>query len=333
MMSFGVVSRATAVAAALLGISVLSSTEGCGPGDTRYYCDNAGCYNCDGYGCRPVTPPSPQACTGDTSCPQGQVCTVTGCETVCQADADCPQGTVCKQNLCVAPTGNPPDKQQCTTKSDCGASEECVNNTCQACGGTNGPCSCTQASDCGSNQVCSGGLCEDKTNVCQYSSECGQGRVCADGQCLTDCSQGQTCPNGASCQKGVCEPVSGNQCQSNADCSGGTPKCVDGSCVPACTADADCGGNGLYCDQGACVVDNRPKPNCTTQAECSSNQQCLGGYCRYTCSGDQECKLIDARIGYCAKDGTCRDAQEANADCLQSSDCTQGQVCISNQCK
>ena len=43
---------------ALAGMGSSWLAEGCGPGDTRYYCDNTGCYNCDGYGCHPVTPPS-----------------------------------------------------------------------------------------------------------------------------------------------------------------------------------------------------------------------------------------------------------------------------------
>jgi Cys-rich repeat protein len=338
MTSFGLLTRVTVAAAALAGIGVMASAEGCGPGDTRYYCDSSGCYNCDGYGCHPVNPPNPTTCTGDKSCLQNQICTTKGCATICKADTDCAQGQTCQNGLCSAPTVTPGDPLQCTTKADCSAGEECVGNKCQACGGTNGPCSCGTNADCSGGQVCAGGLCTDPSNACKYSSECGQGKVCADGECLVDCSQGQACPQGMSCSsKGVCEP-SGNQCTSDAQCSGGTPKCVQGQCAAACDPNNPVGPsacpNGEYCDQGACVPDTRPSPNCGgTGQQCLANQQCVDGFCRYSCTTDQECKLIDARIGYCAADQTCRDAQEANPQCLSSSDCPSGQSCISNQCK
>ena len=80
-------SRFSAMAlAAVTGVIVWSS--GCGSGDERYYCDNTGCYSCDGYGCRNVNPPSNSPCTGNTSCPSGSVCTDTGCVQTCSADSD-----------------------------------------------------------------------------------------------------------------------------------------------------------------------------------------------------------------------------------------------------
>src|ERR1700690_3490084 len=121
MTSFALLTRTTIALAAVVGIGVTASAEGCGPGDTRYYCDASGCYNCDGYGCHPVTPPSNQKCTGDKSCTQNQICTDQGCETICKADADCPQGDVCTSGLCVAPGTNPGKPTQCTTKTDCTA--------------------------------------------------------------------------------------------------------------------------------------------------------------------------------------------------------------------
>src|SRR4029077_9430481 len=112
---------------AVVGLSGLM--EGCGPGDTRYYCDNTGCYNCDGYGCHPVSPPPNQQCTGQSQCATNQICTTTGCESVCKADTDCPTGDVCKNNVCVAPSSTtPPVKVVCTTNSDCPTGDECVGS-------------------------------------------------------------------------------------------------------------------------------------------------------------------------------------------------------------
>jgi hypothetical protein len=110
---------------------------------------------------------------------------------------------------------------------------------------------------------------------------------------------------------------------------------VSGACVPSCNVDKDCA-TGNYCDQGACVIDTRPQPNCTDDSQCTAGggmQKCVGGYCKYTCTTDKTCELIDSRIGTCAKDGVCRTAAEANPQCTQQSDCPKGQDCIGNTCK
>ncbi len=299
---------------ALAGMGVAVLAEGCGPGDTRYYCDSSGCYNCDGYGCHPVAPPPNPTCTGNSQCGAGEICTSVGCVAQCKADTDCAQGDVCKSGLCVAPsTTITPTPVVCAKDSDCKSGQTCVGT------GT-------------------GAKCVDSSNACQYSSQCGAGKVCANGECLPDCSQsGQTCPTGTTCTKGVCEPDS-NQCTTDAQCSGSTPKCENGQCVPGCVANnptASCGA-GYVCENGGCVLDTSPQPNCGNG--CASNQVCLDGFCRYSCNTpdgnlSQQCQLIDNRIGYCAKDSTCRDAQEAAAQCLEASQCASGQSCISNTCQ
>lgn len=316
MTSFALLTRTAMALSAFVGIGVVASAEGCGPGDTRYYCDSSGCYNCDGYGCHPVAPPTNTKCTGDKACATNQICTDTGCVAVCKADTDCPQGDVCKANQCVAPNGNPGNLVKCTSDKDCAAGEACVGSGATA-------------------------YCTAQSNACQYSSQCGQGKVCANGECLADCSQNASiCSAGTTCVKGVCEP-NANQCTSDAQCSGSTPKCSEGSCVAACDPNAATSScpTGEYCNDGACVTDNRPQPNCGNGgATCAANQTCLDGFCRYTCNTpngelSQDCEHIDTRIGYCAKDSTCRDVQEAQAQCLESSDCTGGKICISNTCQ
>jgi len=317
-MSFSAMNSIRFVAlSAIAGMGVAVLAEGCGPGDTRYYCDDTGCYSCDGYGCHNVPAPTPIACTGDSQCSTNQICTSQGCTSKCSADTDCAQGDVCKSGLCVAPTtSTTPTPVACTKDSDCTNGQKCVGSGAAA-------------------------MCEDPSDVCQYSSECGAGKVCADGECLVDCSaQGSTCPSGTTCEKGVCEP-NANQCTSDAQCSGSTPKCEQGQCVAACDSSnptSSCS-SGYVCENGACVLDTQPAPNCGTNgAQCAANQECLDGFCRYTCTTpngqlSQSCEEIDTRIGYCAKDGTCRDSAEAQAQCLEASDCPSGQSCISNTCQ
>jgi hypothetical protein len=331
-------SRPFAVVTTVGAIGAIAWTQGgCGGPDTRYYCDDTGCYTCDGFGCTTVAPPAPQSCSGDLSCPAGDICTDKGCASQCQADADCPKGTVCDAggHVCRAPGTTPGNTKQCTTTKDCGAGAACEGGKCQACGGTNGPCPCASTADCATpGDVCSAGYCTAASNTCKYSSECGSGKVCADGQCTGDCGANPSaCQSGQICVKGACEadPSVKPQCQNDTQCSGATPKCVAGACTAQCTTDSQCPG-GDYCNQGACVVDKRPKPVCASAAECGANQQCLQGYCKYTCKSDGECKLIDARIGYCGKDNVCRTLQEAQAQCTQSSECSGGKSCVANQC-
>lgn len=323
------------LAFATLGIALTS--QGCGPNGARYFCDQTGCYECDGYGCTQVKPPTKQNCTGDAQCPSGQICTSNGCTAQCKIDGDCPKGTICKNGLCAAPTEDPGTQKQCTTTADCKGGY-CKNNQCIACGdGKSGPCPCTpQGKECAQNEVCSAGFCTSNP-ICKYSSECGDGKVCADGQCLTDCGSGQACANGFVCQQGLCkqDPNAGKTCAKNADCAM-TEVCVGGKCATSCTGTGQgtCA-QGLVCNQGACVPNLGPIGECgnggTTM--CNANQQCIGGYCKYTCSSDQECKLIDTRIGYCGKDMVCRTATEAHPECTLSSECTGGKLCVANACK
>lgn len=324
------------VAFGVLGALGALAWTGCGPGsETRYYCDGSGCFTCDAYGCSTVTPPAKQSCTGSSSCPEGSVCTASGCTVTCKDNSACPQGEVCQSGLCSAPQTTPGTAVECTTKKDCGDGKACVSGSCEACGGTAGPCPCTAATDCSTGQQCVAGSCTDPQNVCKFSSECGDGKVCADGQCLASC-EAAPCADGFTCDNGACKPKPTTGCTTNADCSGATPQCAAGSCVKACTADAECGA-GNYCNQGACAVDTRPKPNCTEDAQCGGTaatpKKCLGGFCKYTCTTDDYCRTIDSRIGYCAKDGVCRNFAEASAQCVASTDCDAGKSCVDNACK
>lgn len=267
-------------------------------------------------------------CSDETSAGYSSYCDSTGCYSCdgygctqtspppssgssCTTDANCPTGNVCNAGVC-APASTP--------VADAGTSSPDAD-TKPTCGGDLGPCACKVSADCkDSGQVCVAGSCTNASNACRYSSECGTGKICADGQCLTSCTT--TCTDGYTCTKGVCAP--------------NAPTCDAGNCAPSCAKDTDCGA-GNYCNQGACVVDTRPQPNCTTDAQCGGTsgtpKKCLGGFCKYTCDTDAYCRTIDSRIGYCAADKVCRSSEEANAQCKASSDCTNGKTCVDNTCK
>jgi Cys-rich repeat protein len=181
------------------------------------------------------------------------------------------------------------------------------------------------------------GACVAGPDVCKYSSDCAEGKVCVNGQCVPECTSDAQCAQGFVCTKGACvAQPSNNGCTTDKDCPQSAPKCVGGACAASCTTDANCP-QGDWCDQGACVLDVRPKPNCTSDGDCVNGsgpvRACIAGYCKYDCTTDADCRIIDARIGYCGIDHVCRTFSEAHPQCTQQSDCPQGQDCVANVCK
>ena len=320
--------------AGLAGLVWLIFTAGCGPVSERYYCDDMGCYFCDGNGCVDVASPIPASCTGNRSCTSGTVCTSAGCLSTCTASASCPQGTVCKAERCLAPKAPVPVSKDCSSFRDCSKNTTCRAETCVPCGGTSGPCPCDTGADCGVDTVCAAGLCTSSRDACKYASECAVGSTCADGQCVVSCTS--ACPSGFSCVDGVCTTVPVATCPADEPCPSIAPNCVLRQCVGSCTQDADCAA-GQFCNQGVCLSDTRPKPNCVTDQSCQGSsgptRACVAGYCKYRCVSNGTCASIDARIAYCAMDGVCRSASEANPQCTWSGDCSGGLRCIDNACR
>jgi hypothetical protein len=314
---------AGAALAGLLGFGALfvAFVPGCGGASPDYYCDSTGCYSCDAFGCSTVTPPAATKCAraGDLACVAPQVCTDQGCAAPCTSDASCDQGLVCKDGYCAAPTSTPPKALVCTLASDCGAGFDCVDGTCVA-----AP-ACTHAG-------CS----------CKYSSECGTGRVCADGLCADACNASTPCAAGYTCSdKGICVLDATPKCGAAANgvaCPSGQ-HCVDGQCATGCSDAAPClGADGKadpqqQCVAGACVPNPHPATNCNGNAQCSSTQQCIDGFCKYTCTSNTQCMSIDSRIPNCASDGVCRSDADVNAKCTAQSDCASGKSCVDGTCR
>lgn len=329
---FSALSRGATVVltSAALG-ALMWSCGGSGSG----YCDDTGCYSCDGYGCSMVSPPpvTPVKDGGGPVSETGSPAKDTGA-LACSKPSDCGIGKTCSEEQCVACGSGSAGACPCTTDGECAAGQECYEKACVTCGGTGGPCPCAKSSDCSNGDACIAGSCEPSTSICMFSNQCASGDVCDDGQCLGTCSSSApvvACPAGSTCTKGACVPSPSTACKSSTDCNSADPYCVGGVCVSACTNDSQCS-TGDYCDQGACVIDTRPQPNCTDASECLSTEQCVGGYCRYTCTTSNECALHDARIAYCSG-GICVSESEAMPQCTTQTDCPSGQDCISNQCQ
>lgn len=328
-------------AVALATLAASASLVGCA--SDNYYCDNTGCYRCDGVGCRPVTPPTRPMCTGDWDCPNG-ICTNLGCSPRCSASSPCPEGWVCRTDgICATPTENPtPNPGSCTTNAMCPGGRVCINGTCQI---STSP-ACTSSNDCSNGRVCVSGRCTEPSNTCQFNNDCGLGRVCVNSACRPVCPTGM-CPAGQVCVMNgtlsFCSEGSGGQCTADTQCPTGN-RCLNGSCLAQCTpgsATSACPTD-FYCtDDGVCAIDTRPRAFCDATHACGAGSSCVSGVCRVPCTTAQQCAMVDVSYTRCATIPNqtaitatyCLTSNEAQPACRSQNDCGNAQSCIDGQCR
>lgn len=328
--------------AGLASVLFVAALSGCA--SDNYYCDNTGCYRCDGVGCRPVQPPSRATCAGDWDCRTGQVCTSLGCATTCTMNANCPEGWQCLNGLCATPSETPVrNPGSCTTNANCPGGRVCLNGTCQ----TSTQPTCTSNTDCTNGNVCVSGRCTPPSNTCQFNNQCGLGRVCVNSECRSVCASGN-CPVGQQCvQNGTlsycADGTTTGQCTADAMCPTGN-RCFNGRCVTSCTP----GGamtmcpTDYYCtDDGVCGLDTRPRPFCDATHPCGAGSTCVSGVCRVPCSGAQQCAMVDVSYTRCStipnqtavQGNFCLTEIEFRPTCSRQADCSQGQSCIDGACR
>lgn len=318
----------------LLALSALA-VGGSGCAQDSYYCDETGCFSCDGVGCRMIPPPERPICRGDFECTDSQHCTTLGCVDECSTSADCPQGTVCTGGECIGPIEMPgTEVGACVRSQDCPDGLICRDGQCTynypfLC--TDGECACDATHACAEGYACVDGLCRAQSSVCQFNHECGADRVCLNGTCTAQCASG-TCPTGQTCSNGTCvdvPPVTGT-CTDNSGCAA-TQVCVDSTCIDACMTDAECG-TGRYCVSGVCLVDDRPHPFCDGDDDCMPGHSCRGGVCRTPCTTNETCIAFDVQFGFC-QDNLCVTSNEVTTDCHVQIDCSSGQNCLDGICR
>ena len=229
-------------------------------------------------------------------------CLTLDASTQCVLDSQCPFGSYCDQKFC---------RQGCRENGDCGVDTPCINGQCDT-----RPGACNASSYCAFGQSCnlSSFTCvdhPDRASLCQwcdpqsfFTEACPNGNSCLidtslppDVSCQIDADCGQW--PGARC---ATSPT-GEQCSTNADCSGGAT-CEGaffglGQCATRNCSRNFCGSDGCSesnpCPQGyTCntliIVSNA---GCTSNAQCASNS-CLGGgenvsqgFC--SCLSDADC--------------------------------------------
>jgi hypothetical protein len=322
----------------LTAVLALSAISLVGCKKERYYCDETGCYLCDGIGCREVDPPTRPPCVGDFECTIDTICTDVGCADKCSTDADCPEGAWCRDSpagkICIDP-GEPtpnPNPGVCTRNEECDPPDViCVDGMCQRDDSCGGECACSAENPCAEGYTCADGACRPDDEACQFDGECGAGRVCIDGGCYQSCNA-MTCAGGFMCSDNICVeiPPPVGECTSNANC-GPNEICIDSSCIPTCTVNTDCA-SGYYCDDGVCRVDDLPHPFCTSNAQCAGNSQCVNGVCRAPCTTSTECEMISGSLPFC-HENFCSTFNEANSNCVTSIDCSATDVCVNGLCE
>jgi hypothetical protein len=207
-----------------LGLLALVFT-GCAQEDS--YCDETGCYQCDGLGCRPVVPPGRETtCQFNYECGANRVCRNEQCLSECDASNPCPDGSSCSAaGICIddAP-------ETCASDEACDGEQVCIAGECRD--------ECAVDSDCGDERYCASGVCrvDDRPRpFCTSDAQCRSGNPCVGGVCRTPCERSNDClrydVQFSVCQEGFC--VTSNEatsdCSTRADCNG-NQSCIDGIC-------------------------------------------------------------------------------------------------------
>jgi hypothetical protein len=255
-------------------------------------------------------------CTADVQCPFDSICdtTVFQCVPGCHEAGDCNLGKVCRckdgtvpasdggsceTGLCL--TGTCDDDTDCDYGDLCEPDDmginRCVLDTrgpyCQGCAYEPGA-----ITHCGNDAA---NFCLVDRKVDYYMTYCG-----------VDCSQGQACPFGYSCQnvliltRGLCQqdsdcPVTGPPCTSLLDCEGARCDLATGHCAGkcsfnedslqgycTCTSDADCPTDSCDVTSRTCTLSRQP---CTLNGdECSHQIYCSKAPDKSACYIGANCK-------------------------------------------
>jgi hypothetical protein len=205
-----------------------------------------------------------------------------------------------------------------------------VGGSAPACDPSLAACPCSETAECSAGLDCIDNTC---VSACGFDFECADAEVCANGQCVPMCDEaGQCGAPGYACVGGGCLPDAENPvCSSPTDCQG--LPCVDGFCTTACATNADCDPDYL-CEAatGTCFQDLGPTPVCSEAAPCAGEgQTCLDGFCRYSCTTLEGCKLIDSRFDACDA-SVCKTDEELNPECGLGLSCPGDAPCVSNEC-
>ncbi len=197
----------------------------------------------------------------------------------------------------------------------------------------------------GQGASCAGGGCQAGL-VCR-GQPAGSSKICT-----VDCTSGQACPTGYTCQdadtgKACLVPTGSSDlcrfCTNGSQCQNGN--CVTNGkyswCTIPCSTAAECGA-GYTCVPGpssnVCAPSGTCAGQCTTNANCPTGYACVGGACEATgnvgdrCESSGYCKSCSICVGTYAE-AYCRDCcggQGGGGVCngCAGTSCSGGQACV-----
>lgn len=251
--------------------------------------------------------------------------------------------------------------------AECSADDDCVSRNCEGeAAGRKGTCGASlpgapcDDGKCPENQQCSGGTClADNGQACQEGDTCLSG-VCRDSQCAEPivggaCGAGDTCPENATCDDGLCKGKLGFLgCTLGSDCETGVCEEARKACVHAigldCTTNANCP-EGQECKVksgvGSCLV--------SSGLQCAKNADCATGWCNtlasvpvcaslnQSCTKASQCasgyQCTNGRCGLpdgasCMEDAVCTNNWCSSGKCTAcTARCSKSQYCYHNECK
>jgi hypothetical protein len=226
--------------------------------------------------------------TGDANSQEG------GVTRACVSGAECATGN-CVDGVCC----NSPCKEQCQACDVSGAVGTCSpvpamglpRNGRQPCGGAPCPgyCDGTNTTSCQyprnecSPQTCVLGI-QTSASTCDANGLCPQGALTqCKYACVANACGGECSPGAFQCSGSILQYCDAGTWQTQATCSGATPKCDANqhkcsvlSVGDACTNDGQCGGN--FCSWGVC---------CSQQCDARCTSSCAGGSCQAKADGTQ----------------------------------------------
>jgi hypothetical protein len=238
----------------------------------------------------------------------------------------------------------------CATDTNCDDTVACTSDQCDV---PSGDCSNTPMDDvCDDDFFCNGVERCDATLGCQATAApvCDDGVDCTDDFCdfsLDECVNepwNGYCENEFFCDgEEVCDPVTGCQAGTPADCDDGSActldtcdeenwECVhvvsDGACndgqfcngVEQCDAAGQCAAGPAPCPNSMCRESDDRCVQCLTDHDCSDGQFCNG---LEFCSPAGACEEGAPSCG----SGLCRETDDRCVDCLESAACNDGRFC------
>lgn len=242
-----------------------------------------------------------------------------GCRPECVQNSDCDRSKACVNKKCRNPCpGVCGINAECSVKSHapiCTCIQGYTGDSSRSCHlieiVPTAPYQPCQPTPCGANSICremnGHAICSCKPEFigtppdcrpeCVVSSECSQNRACINQKCADPCPG--TCGINANCQvvnhSPICSCMKGHtgdpfvQCQRQID-ERPPQKDLENPCIPSpCGPNSECRiiGTQAVCTCSQNYIGSPPhcRPECTIDAECSSNQACINEKCVNPCPG------------------------------------------------